>query len=93
MHETLAETTKQLIAQSPWLAFGAVFLGGLLTASNPCVLAMIPLSVAHVGGVEGATNWRRCSSFRQGRWPVRRIRGRREGLCPSRTFASLSAWR
>ncbi len=63
MHETLAETTKQLIAQSPWLAFGAVFIGGLLTASNPCVLAMIPLSVAYVGGVEGATNWKRSLGF------------------------------
>jgi cytochrome c-type biogenesis protein len=63
MHETLAETTRQLIAQSPWLAFGAVFIGGLLTASNPCVLAMIPLSVAYVGGVEGATNWKRSLGF------------------------------
>jgi len=63
MHEAVAETTKQLIAQSPWLAFGAVFIGGLLTASNPCVLAMIPLSVAYVGGVEGATNWKRSLGF------------------------------
>ena len=63
MHETLAETTKQLIAQSPWLAFGVVFVGGLLTASNPCGLAMIPLSVAYVGGVEGATNWKRSLGF------------------------------
>jgi len=63
MHETLAETTKQLIAQNPWMAFGAVFIGGMLTASNPCVLAMIPLSVAYVGGVEGATNWKRSLGF------------------------------
>ncbi len=63
MHESLAETIKHLIAQSPWLAFGAVFVGGLLTASNPCVLAMIPLSVAYVGGTEGATNWRRSLGF------------------------------
>jgi len=63
MPEALAETTKQLIAQNPWLAFGAVFLGGLLTASNPCVLAMIPLSVAYVGGVEGATDWKRSLAF------------------------------
>ncbi|MGQ9731611.1 MAG: cytochrome c biogenesis protein CcdA, partial [Candidatus Zipacnadales bacterium] len=63
MHETLAETTKQFMEHSPWLAFGAVFVGGLLTASNPCVLAMIPLSVAYVGGVEGATTWKRSLSF------------------------------
>ncbi|MFH2006238.1 MAG: cytochrome c biogenesis protein CcdA [bacterium] len=28
----------------------AVFLGGLLTATNPCVLAMIPLMISFVGG-------------------------------------------
>lgn len=63
MGEALAETTEQLLAHSPWLAFGAVFVGGLLTASNPCVLAMVPLSVAYVGGVEGATNWKRSLAF------------------------------
>ncbi len=59
----LAQNVEQLIHQAPWLAFGAVFVGGLLTAANPCVLAMIPLSVAYVGGVEGATNWRRSLAF------------------------------
>jgi cytochrome c biogenesis protein CcdA len=32
------------------LAFLVVFLGGVLTASNPCVLAMIPLMIGFVGG-------------------------------------------
>ncbi len=35
---------------SPGLALVAVFLGGLLTASNPCVLAMIPLTMSFVAG-------------------------------------------
>ena len=33
----------QYIQTSPWLAVLAVFVGGIVTASNPCVLAMIPL--------------------------------------------------
>jgi len=63
VHEALAGNVDHLIATAPWLAFAAVFLGGILTASNPCVLAMIPLSVAYVGGTEGATNWRRSLGF------------------------------
>jgi cytochrome c biogenesis protein CcdA len=63
VHEALAENVQSLIGSAPWLAFGAVFVGGLLTASNPCVLAMIPLSVAYVGGTEGATNWKRSLGF------------------------------
>jgi cytochrome c-type biogenesis protein len=38
------------IQTNPWLAIVAVFLGGLLTASNPCVLAMIPLMMSFVAG-------------------------------------------
>jgi len=38
------------IHTSPWLAVVAVFLGGMLTASNPCVLAMIPLMMSFVAG-------------------------------------------
>lgn len=38
------------IQTNPWLAVVAVFVGGLLTASNPCCLAMIPLMVSFVAG-------------------------------------------
>jgi cytochrome c-type biogenesis protein len=38
------------IHTNPWLAIVAVFVGGLLTASNPCVLAMIPLMMSFVAG-------------------------------------------
>jgi cytochrome c biogenesis protein CcdA len=40
----------QYLGTSPWLAVVAVFVGGLLTASNPCVLAMIPLMMSFVAG-------------------------------------------
>jgi cytochrome c biogenesis protein CcdA len=41
---------ESTIETNPWLAVVAVFLGGLLTASNPCVLAMIPLTMSFVAG-------------------------------------------
>lgn len=48
------------IAQSnPWLAPAAVFLGGMLTASNPCVLAMVPLMIGFVGGSRETATWSR----------------------------------
>ena len=40
----------QYIETNPWLAIVAVFVGGVLTASNPCVLAMIPLTMSFVAG-------------------------------------------
>ena len=40
----------EYVQHSPWLALGAVFLGGLLSACAPCVLAMVPLIMAFVGG-------------------------------------------
>jgi cytochrome c biogenesis protein CcdA len=48
-----AELTKnvgQYLHDSPWLAVLAVFVGGMLTASNPCVLAMVPLMMGFVAG-------------------------------------------
>jgi len=40
----------QYLHTNPWLALVAVFVGGILTASNPCVLAMIPLMMSFVAG-------------------------------------------
>jgi cytochrome c-type biogenesis protein len=40
----------QYLGTNPWLAVVAVFVGGMLTASNPCVLAMIPLMMSFVAG-------------------------------------------
>ncbi len=48
--DSFLQGTQDYITTSPWLALAAVFLGGLLTASNPCVLAVIPLMVSFVMG-------------------------------------------
>jgi len=42
----------QWIQGAPWLAFVGAYAGGLLTASNPCVLVSIPLVLSFVGGRE-----------------------------------------
>ncbi len=46
----LVENTGTYIQTNPWLALVAVFVGGVLTASSPCVLAMIPLMMSFVAG-------------------------------------------
>lgn len=43
---------SQLLQHNPWLGILAVFVGGVTTASNPCVLAMIPLLMSLVAGTE-----------------------------------------
>lgn len=50
--ESLFGDIAQLIQNNPWLAVVAVFIGGATTASNPCVLAMIPLLMSVVAGTE-----------------------------------------
>jgi len=54
---------SRIIQTNPWLAPLAVFLGGALTASNPCVLAMIPLMMAFVGAYQGNSGARKAFIF------------------------------
>jgi len=50
MLDSLVANANQYIHTNSWLALVAVFVGGILTASNPCVLAMIPLMMSFVAG-------------------------------------------
>jgi len=50
MLDTFVSQAGEYIQTNPWLAIAAVFVGGVLTASNPCVLAMIPLMMGFVAG-------------------------------------------
>ena len=50
MLSSLVNNAGQYLHTNPWLALIAVFVGGILTASNPCVLAMIPLMMSFVAG-------------------------------------------
>ena len=47
---TFLDNIEQIIAAYPLVAFGAVFLAGVLSSASPCVLATIPLVVGFVGG-------------------------------------------
>lgn len=46
----LLASADHLIRTQPLLAVPVVFVGGLVTALNPCVLASIPLAIGFVGG-------------------------------------------
>ncbi|MGB9699295.1 MAG: cytochrome c biogenesis CcdA family protein [Thermodesulfobacteriota bacterium] len=61
--ETILGDISLIIQNNPWLAPLAVFLGGALTASNPCVLAMIPLMMAFVGAYQETSNARKAFTF------------------------------
>jgi len=60
---TLFGDISALLQHSPWLAVIAVFLGGVTTALNPCVLAMIPLLMGVVAGNKETTTVRRSLVF------------------------------
>jgi len=61
--ENLFGDISALLQHSPWLAIVAVFLGGVTTALNPCVLAMIPLLMGVVAGNKETTTVRRSLVF------------------------------
>ena len=44
------EVVTQYIQGNPFIAAIAVFAGGLLSASSPCVLAIMPMVIGYVGG-------------------------------------------
>ncbi len=46
----LLENIQTIIQNQHGLAFIAVFFGGIVSASSPCVLAAIPLIIGYVGG-------------------------------------------
>jgi len=61
--ESLFGDISILLQSNPWLAPAAVFLGGLTTALNPCVLAMIPLLMGLVAGRRETASFRRSFAF------------------------------
>ena len=52
-----------LLQHNPGLAIAAVFLGGVTTALNPCVLAMVPLLMGIVAGNDETSTARRSLVF------------------------------
>ncbi|UCD30139.1 MAG: cytochrome c biogenesis protein CcdA [Planctomycetota bacterium] len=58
MLEALTESLTDTMQNNVWLAPLAALAGGLLTAANPCVLAMVPLMVGYVAGQNVRGVWR-----------------------------------
>jgi len=48
--ENILGNLNEIIQTNHWFAPLAAFLGGILTASNPCVLVMIPLMIGFTAG-------------------------------------------
>jgi cytochrome c biogenesis protein CcdA len=48
--ESILSNISEVINNSPGMAYVFVFLGGVVSASSPCVLAIIPLVIGFVGG-------------------------------------------
>lgn len=55
---TFLDNIEQIVALYPILAFGAVFLAGVISSASPCVLATIPLVVGFVGGYADGDRWK-----------------------------------
>ena len=59
MVSELINNAAQIVQTNPWLAFVTVFIGGLMTAANPCVIASVPLVMGVIGGTKEKTGfWR-----------------------------------
>jgi cytochrome c biogenesis protein CcdA len=57
MLQGLLENIQGIVQNQHGLAYIAVFIGGLISAASPCVLAAIPLIIGYVGGYsEGNKN-------------------------------------
>lgn len=54
---------KRMLQQGSWLAAVLVFCLGLLSASNPCVLATIPLLIGFIAGRKEASGLKRSFLF------------------------------
>jgi cytochrome c biogenesis protein CcdA len=48
--ESLFNNIQHIVQNQHGLAYIAVFVGGLISAASPCVLAAIPLIIGYVGG-------------------------------------------
>ena len=55
---TFLDNIEQIVGAYPLLAFGAVFLAGVISSASPCVLATIPLVIGFVGGYADGDRWK-----------------------------------
>jgi cytochrome c-type biogenesis protein len=59
MESIFAMVQQWVSSGSIWLAAGGSFMGGALTAMNPCVIVMVPLLIGFIGGMdEDVSTWK-----------------------------------
>lgn len=63
VQKTLLSRVESSLKRGSWFALILVFLLGVLTASNPCVLATIPLLIGFIGGYKEASGLKRAFFF------------------------------
>jgi cytochrome c-type biogenesis protein len=56
--EFVSETIPRILSELSYLAFLAVFLGGVLTSLGPCNLSMVPVIMGYVAGQQELTRTR-----------------------------------
>jgi cytochrome c-type biogenesis protein len=52
MESVVVVIQQWLSSSSFWLAAAGAFVGGTLTAMNPCIIAMVPLLIGFIAGIE-----------------------------------------
>jgi len=56
--EQFLSNINSYLAQSPFLAYLAAFIGGVSTSFEPCIYTMIPITVAFIGSKAGGSKTR-----------------------------------
>jgi thiol:disulfide interchange protein DsbD len=58
MMENLLPSFSIYIVEASWLAFPAVYLGGMLISFTPCVYPVAPITIAFIGAHSAGSRWR-----------------------------------
>lgn len=57
MMENLLPSITDYLADASWLAFPAVYLGGILISFTPCVYPVAPITIAFIGAHSSGSRW------------------------------------
>jgi cytochrome c-type biogenesis protein len=58
MMENLIQSFSSYLAETSWLAFPAVYLGGILISLTPCVYPVAPITIAFIGAHSTGSRWK-----------------------------------
>jgi cytochrome c-type biogenesis protein len=58
MMENVLASFSSYLAEASWLAFPAVYLGGILISFTPCVYPVAPITIAFIGAHSTGSRWK-----------------------------------